>query len=84
MPVMRLHYHCEACEGSWLAEGEAVLEADCPFCGTHDVFVYKTDEHVLEADDAATMARQLAAAMREAVAKPAPRAAERPRLKRTG
>ncbi len=44
MPWFRHHYHCEACRGSWLAEGELIVEADCPFCATRDVFPYKSDD----------------------------------------
>jgi len=43
MAWFRYHYHCEACDGSWLAEGEAELVADCKFCAARDVFPYKRD-----------------------------------------
>jgi len=53
MAWMRYHYHCEQCEGSWLVEAEvdvvaqveAQVEAvaDCKFCGTRDVFSYRSD-----------------------------------------
>jgi predicted nucleic acid-binding Zn-ribbon protein len=89
MPWLRYHYHCEACDGSWLAEGDIVVEADCPFCGTRDIFAYKSDDRVHDeighdkighaergqAADAAAVAKRLAARMRKAVRKPpAPRA----------
>jgi hypothetical protein len=44
MAWFRHHFHCEACAGSWLAEAEETIESDCPFCGTHDVFAYKSDD----------------------------------------
>jgi hypothetical protein len=46
MPWLRYHYHCEACDGSWLTEGDVAIEADCPFCRTRDVFAYKSDDRV--------------------------------------
>jgi hypothetical protein len=70
---LRYHYHCEACDGSWLAEGDVVVEADCPFCKTRDVFAYKSDDRVYaergRAEDAAAVAKKLAATMRKAVGK---------------
>jgi hypothetical protein len=44
MAWFRHHFHCEACAGSWLAEAEETIESDCPFCGAHDVFAYKSDD----------------------------------------
>ena len=44
MAWFRHHFHCEACAGSWLVEAEETIEADCPFCGAHDVFAYKSDD----------------------------------------
>ena len=44
MSWFRHHYHCEACEGSWLAEHEEIVQSDCPFCGVRDVFAYKSDD----------------------------------------
>jgi predicted nucleic acid-binding Zn-ribbon protein len=93
MPWLRYHYHCEACDGSWLAEGDVALEADCPFCGTRDIFAYKSDERVHsergiaergETEDAATVAKTLAARMRKAVAMPRPATRQGGRLKRAG
>ena len=43
MPWLRHHYYCEACDGTWAAEGELAVEADCGFCGARDVFPYKSD-----------------------------------------
>ena len=47
MAWFRHHYHCEACEGGWIAEAELTVEAECPFCGTHDVFAYKTEDRTV-------------------------------------
>jgi len=44
MSWFRHHYHCAGCQGSWLAEADLVVEADCPYCGAHDVFAYKSDD----------------------------------------
>jgi len=44
MSWFRLHYHCESCRGSWLAEGELVIEADCLYCESRDVHPYKSDD----------------------------------------
>ena len=89
MPWLRYHYHCEACDGSWLAEGDVVVEADCPFCGTRDVFAYKSDDRVHDekapaerAEDAAAMAKRLAARMRKATRKPQP--APRAKIRHAG
>jgi len=90
MPWLRYHYHCEACDGSWLAEGDVVVETDCPFCQTRDVFAYKSDDRVHAevfaerggADDAATVAKKLAATMRKAAGKPSP--APRAKVRRAG
>ena len=79
---LRYHYHCEACAGSWLAEGDVMVEADCPFCGTRDIFAYKSDDRVLPErghDDAAAMAKQLAARMRKAVTKSDTKSAAKPK-----
>jgi len=76
MPWFRHHYHCEACAGSWLAEAEVIVEADCPFCRAYDVAPYRSEDRA----DAAVL-RRMAASMRRAMAKPAPRR-ERQRLKR--
>lgn len=65
MPWFRNHYYCEACDGTWLAEAELVIEADCPFCQTRDVFPYKNDNHVAGLD-APSMARRIANGMRRA------------------
>jgi hypothetical protein len=49
MAWMRYHYHCEQCDGSWLVEAEVEIVAqveavaDCKFCGTRDVFSYRSD-----------------------------------------
>ena len=43
MPWLRYHYHCEACDGTWLVEAEAEMHADCKFCGTRDIFPYRSD-----------------------------------------
>jgi len=74
----RHHFHCEACEGTWLVEEDIVI-ADCPFCEARDIFAYRSES---KGADAAALAKDLAATMRKAVAKPAPRAAEKRRLKR--
>ena len=47
MAWFRHHYHCEACRGSWLAEAELAVEADCPFCGERDVVPYKSDDRTV-------------------------------------
>jgi len=77
MSWTRHHFHCEACDGTWLVE-EDVVTADCPFCAARDVFAYRTEIR----GDAAELAKTLAATMRKAAAKPAPRAAEKRRLRR--
>jgi hypothetical protein len=41
--MARLHYYCDSCDGTWLAEAEVMVEADCLFCGVRDVFPYKSD-----------------------------------------
>jgi len=83
MPVLlRHHYHCEACEGTWFAETEIAEVIDCPYCRARDIFAYRSDRPGALADDAATIAKQLAAKTRAATAKPAPRPARR--LKRAG
>jgi hypothetical protein len=47
MAWLRYHYHCEQCEATWLAEVhvDTGLDAvtDCKFCGTRDVFSYRSD-----------------------------------------
>jgi hypothetical protein len=47
MPWLRYHYHCEQCEATWLAEAEVDtgMDAvtDCKFCGTSDIFSYRSD-----------------------------------------
>ncbi len=43
MAWFRYHYYCEACDGTWLAEGEMEIGADCKFCEARDVFPYKRD-----------------------------------------
>jgi hypothetical protein len=73
MAWLRNHYYCEACDGTWLAAAELVVEADCPFCAARDVFPYKNDTHVAGLD-APTMARRLAVTMRRAVRPARPRA----------
>jgi len=78
----RHYYYCESCDGTWLVEAEVAVEGDCPFCAARDVFPYRSDEPARLADDAARIARRLAAALRKAVAKPAPVPAESRRLKR--
>ena len=47
MAWFRHHYHCESCHGSWLAEAEAAIEADCPFCRERDVVPYKSDDRTV-------------------------------------
>ena len=90
MPWLRYHYHCEACDGSWLAEGDIIVEADCPFCKTRDVFAYKSDDRVHNergiaerdgAEDTAAVAKRLAARMRKAARKPS---ASRAKIRRAG
>ena len=44
MARLRHHYYCETCDGTWLAEAEAAIEADCKFCGARDVFPYRSDK----------------------------------------
>ena len=44
MPWFRHHFHCVACEGSWLCEHTAELVADCPHCCARDTFPYKSDD----------------------------------------
>jgi hypothetical protein len=44
MALLRHHYYCEACDGTWFAEAEAAIEADCKFCGARDVFPYRSDK----------------------------------------
>lgn len=51
MSWFRHHYHCEACEGSWLGENEEVVQSDCPFCGTRDIFAYKSDDRGVVIED---------------------------------
>jgi hypothetical protein len=53
MPWFRNHYYCESCDGTWLAETEVVIEADCPFCGERDRFPYKSDDRTRRARRAA-------------------------------
>lgn len=72
MAWFRNHYYCEACDGTWLAEAELVIEADCPFCDVRDVFPYKNDGQVAGLD-APSMARRLASTMRKAVRPASPR-----------
>lgn len=47
MPWIRHHYHCEQCEATWLTEAELDTEIDvvaaCTFCGTQDIFSYRSD-----------------------------------------
>jgi hypothetical protein len=45
MAWLRYHYHCEQCDGTWLAEVETEIEAvaDCRFCGAQDIFSYRSD-----------------------------------------
>jgi hypothetical protein len=47
MAWFRHHYHCDSCQGSWLAEAEVAVEADCPFCRERDVFPYKSDDRTV-------------------------------------
>jgi hypothetical protein len=70
MPWLRHHYYCDACDGTWLADADLAIEADCPFCQARDVFPYKSDNHVAGLD-APSMARRLAAVLRQTV-RPAP------------
>lgn len=42
MPWFRHHYHCESCQGSWIAEASAAIEGDCRFCGARDVAPYRS------------------------------------------
>ena len=44
MALLRHHYYCEACDGTWFAEAEVAIEADCKFCGARDVFPYRSDK----------------------------------------
>jgi len=44
MARLRHHYYCEACDGTWFAEAEAAIEAECKFCGARDVFPYRSDK----------------------------------------
>jgi len=71
MPWLRHHYYCEACDGTWLVEAEIAAEADCRFCGAHDVFPYRSDDPDRVRADAAGMARRVLEKMRAAVRKPA-------------
>ena len=43
MPWLRHHYYCETCDGTWFAEAEVAIEAECKFCGARDVFPYRSD-----------------------------------------
>lgn len=51
MSWFRHHFHCEACAASWLAEAEEIVQSDCPFCGTRDVFAYKSDDRSIVIED---------------------------------
>lgn len=44
MAVVRHHFSCQACDGSWLVEAELVEFADCPFCAARDVFPYRNED----------------------------------------
>jgi len=80
MLVSRHHFHCEACEGTWVADIEIGDIADCPFCQARDIFAYRSDEGRGEKPDAGKIARRLAATLRKAVKRPA--VAEGRRIKR--
>ena len=84
MPAARHHFHCEACEGTWVAEVEIeeVVTADCPFCAARDVFAYRSDEGVAAKPDAGRIAQRLAARLRKAARKTAPRKPDAARIKR--
>jgi hypothetical protein len=73
MPAARHHFHCEACEGTWVAELEieAVVTGDCPFCRARDVFAYRSDDGVAAKPDAGRIAQRLAARLRKAARKTA-------------
>ena len=47
MPWIRHHYHCEQCAASWLTEAQMDagmdVVANCTFCGTTDIFAYRSD-----------------------------------------
>lgn len=42
MPWFRHHYHCQSCDGGWMAEGAEAIEANCRFCGARDVAPWKS------------------------------------------
>jgi hypothetical protein len=64
MAWFRNHYVCLACEGHWIAEGDEVLEADCPHCRAYDVAPYRSD------DLAVTALKAVAVKMRRAEDRP--------------
>jgi len=74
---LRHHYHCEACAATWFVETETVEVVDCPYCRTRDIFSYRSDTPGALADDAAKIAKRLAAKTRAATVKPAPRPARK-------
>ena len=82
MPWFRHHYYCEACDGTWFAETEVAVTADCPFCQARDVFAYRSEAKGARHEDPAKIAKRLAAKLRRAAEKSAPAPAERPRIKR--
>ena len=47
MAWFRHHFSCDGCDGSWLIEAAIVEIADCPFCGTRDVFPYRNEDCTL-------------------------------------
>jgi len=60
MPEFRHHYHCEACNGTWLAEADSAVTADCPFCAAHDIFPYKSDDTIAGRDTSSRARRGFA------------------------
>ena len=69
MPVHRYHFHCEACEATWVADAEHGDIADCLFCAARDVFAYRSDEGVAAKPDAGRIAQRLAARLLKAARK---------------
>jgi len=86
MPAVRHHFHCEACEGTWVAEAEVeiAVTADCPFCEARDVFAYRSEGKGARHEDPAKIAKRLAAKLRRAAGKAAPATAEPARIRRAG
>ena len=59
MPWFRHHYHCEGCDGTWMAQAAVMVEGDCPFCGARDVFAYRSEDWTLLVEQSGAHSRCL-------------------------